>query len=62
MSKYFLEVGTTEGGHDFYNQDMGTSQTATATGLPRTGITVHTRLWSLIAGNWYHYDYTYISR
>jgi hypothetical protein len=58
VSQYWLEVGLTEGMHDFYNQGL-TSLSATVSGLPTNGSTVYVRLWSMINGAWQHNDYIY---
>jgi hypothetical protein len=58
VSQYFLEVGSTEGMHEFFNQAV-TSLSATVTGLPTNGGRVWVRLWSMINGAWQWNDYTY---
>ena len=59
VSQYWLYVGTTQGGNQLYDQDRGTNQSATVTGLPTNGSTIHVRLWSKIGSNWPYNDYTY---
>ena len=59
VSQYWLYVGTTQGGNQLYDQDRGTNLSATVTGLPTNGSTIHVRLWSKIGANWPYVDYTY---
>ena len=59
VSQYWLYVGTTQGGNQLYDQDWGTNRSATVTGLPTNGRTIHVRLWSKIGANWPFVDYTY---
>jgi hypothetical protein len=59
VSKYRLSVGTVAGGTDLSDQIVGTSLSATVTGLPTSGSTLYLRLWSLIGGTWQFNDYTY---
>ena len=58
VSQYFLEVGSTEGLHEYFNQGL-TSLSATVSGLPTNGSRVWVRLWSMINGAWQWNDYTY---
>jgi hypothetical protein len=62
VSQYYLWVGTTDGGNDLVNRDAGTSLSATVTGLPTDGRTLHARMWSLIGGTWQSYAYTHTAR
>jgi len=59
VSQYWLYVGPTQGGNQLHDQDRGTNQSATVTGLPTNGSTIHVRLWSKIGANWPYVDYTY---
>ena len=59
VSQYWLSVGSTVGGTQFYDQDRGTSLSATVSGLPTNGSTVYVRLKSKIGTNWVNSDYTY---
>jgi hypothetical protein len=52
-------VGTTVGGQDLFNQNGGTSLSATVAGLPTNGSRLYVRLYSLISGTWLSNDYTY---
>lgn len=58
VAQYWLYVGSTPGGADFYDQDRGLSLSATVTGLPSDGRTLYVRLWWL-RGDWEFADYTY---
>jgi hypothetical protein len=59
VSEYWLEVGTTPGGNQIYNQSQGTNLSVTVSGLPTNGSTVYVRLWSRINGAWQFNDYAY---
>jgi hypothetical protein len=59
VTDYWLAVGTTVGGANLFNQDRGTSLSATVAGLPTNGSTLYVRLFSLINGLWQYNDYTY---
>ena len=60
VSSYWLYVGTSPGGSNLFNQDVGTSLTATVGGLPTDGRTIYVRLWWLASGaSWAAADYTY---
>jgi len=59
VSDYWLEIGTTVGTTNVYNQDRGMNLSATVTGLPTNGSALYARLWSLIGGTWVYNDYTY---
>src|SRR5206468_12340458 len=52
VTDYWLSVGTTAGGTQLYNQDQGTSLSATVSGLPSDGSPVYVRLGSMIGGSW----------
>jgi hypothetical protein len=59
VSEYWVYVGTTKGGATLYNKQMGTSLSATVSGLPRDGRTIYLRLWSRIDGAWQYKDYSF---
>ncbi len=59
VSRYYLFVGTWAGGNTLYSGDMGTSQTATVTGLPSDASPIYVRLWSYIDTGWQYNDYAY---
>ena len=58
VTQYWLQVGATAGGHEYYNASTGTALSATAP-VPVNGQTIYVRLWSLIASSWQFNDYTY---
>jgi hypothetical protein len=60
-TQYWIYVGNAVGNYTYFNQNLGTSLSVTATGLPTNGSTVYVRLWSLIGGAWQWNDYTYIA-
>jgi hypothetical protein len=60
VSEYWLDVGATAGGKNLFGQSLGSSLTATVTGLPTDGRTIYVRLWSKL-GSWEYKDYTYIA-
>lgn len=59
VTRYFLFVGRWQGGNTLFSQDMGTSLSATVTGLPSDGSTVYVRLWSYMQGSWQFNDYVF---
>ncbi len=59
VTAYWLYVGTTAGSNNLFDLSLGTSLSATATGLPTNGSTVYVRLWWLLSGSWRFADYTY---
>ena len=58
VTQYWLYVGSTPGGFNFYNASIGTALSAT-TLVPVDGRTIYVRLWSLTEGLWQFTDYTY---
>jgi len=58
ISTYWLSAGTSVGATNLFDRSVGTSLTATMTGLPTGGGTIYVRLWWL-AGAWGYADYTY---
>ncbi len=59
VTRYFLFVGRWQGGNTLFSQDMGTSLSATVSGLPSDGSTIYVRLWSYIQGAWQFNDYVF---
>jgi glutamine cyclotransferase len=59
VTRYWLYVGSTQGGNDLYNQDRGSSLAATVAGLPSDGRTLYARLWWMEGGGWEFADFTY---
>jgi FtsP/CotA-like multicopper oxidase with cupredoxin domain len=60
-SQYQVWAGSTVGGFDYGSSGLvsGTSASATLTGLPVNGSTIHIRLWSLLGSGWVFSDYSY---
>lgn len=59
VSRYYLMAGLWKGGNTLFNQDLGTSQSATVNGLPSDGRRVFVRLFSYIDSAWQYNDYEY---
>lgn len=51
-TEYWLEIGSSAGGHEYFNQSTGTSVSVTVNSLPTNGGTVFVRLWSKVGGTW----------
>jgi hypothetical protein len=59
-SAYWLDVGGTPGGNNYYSSgNLGSALTTTAYGLPTDGSTIYATLYSLIGGEWYGNTYNY---
>jgi subtilisin-like proprotein convertase family protein len=58
VSEVYLEVGTTPGGTQFFDDTQLTNTSRTLTGLPTSGV-IYVRLWSKIGGVWHWIDYHY---
>ena len=59
-SAYWLTVGSTAGGDDYYSSgNLGNVLTTTVNGLPTNGSPVYVTLYSLIVGVWAPNTYTY---
>ena len=61
VTRYYLMVGLWKGGNTLFNQDMGASQSAVATGLPVDGSRIFVRLFSYIGSAWQYNDYEYMA-
>jgi hypothetical protein len=59
VTRYWLFAGLWTGGNTLYSADQGSTLSATVTGLPGSGQTIHIRLWSYIGGTWQSSDATY---
>jgi serine protease len=58
-TQYDLWLGTTGvGSNNLFNSGSLTSTSVSVTGLPANGVTIYTRLWSMISGVWQFTDYT----
>ena len=63
VSAYWLDVGSTAGGNNFFaNGGYGSILSATVAGLPTDGSTVYVTLWSLIGGSWQYNEYSYTAK
>src|SRR5262249_22065027 len=51
VSQYWLQVGTTPGGHDLYTQSAGTNLSAIVNGLAGDRSTLDVRLWWLLGSS-----------
>jgi hypothetical protein len=58
VTEVYLEVGTTPGGTQFFDDTQGTNTSRALNGLPTTGV-IYVRLWSKIGGVWQWIDYHY---
>ena len=59
-SAYWLDVGSTAGGNQYYQSgNLGNVLTTTVNGLPTDGSTVYVTLYSLMSGGWQGNAYTY---
>jgi uncharacterized repeat protein (TIGR01451 family) len=58
-SGYWLEVGTSVGGHQTSAGAQITGLSTTVTGIPTNSSTVYVRLWTLSGGTWVYNDYSY---
>jgi hypothetical protein len=62
-SAYWLDVGGTAGGNNYYSSgNLGNVLTTTASGLPTDGSTIYVTLYSLISGVWSGNAYTYTAQ
>ncbi len=61
-SAYWLVVGSTAGGDDYYSSgNLGDVLTATVNGLPANGSTIYVTLFSDVGGQWLNNAYAYVS-
>ena len=59
---YWLDIGSTAGGNQYYQSgNLGTQLTTTVNTLPADGSTIYATLYSLVGGTWYNNQYTYTS-
>ena len=59
-SAYWLDVGSSPGGNQYYQSgNLGNVTTTTVNGLPTDGSTVYVTLYSLVGGQWLSNQYTY---
>ena len=59
---YWLDVGSSPGGNQYYQSgNLGTQTSTTVYSLPADGSQIYVTLWSLLGGSWYNNQYTYTS-
>ena len=59
-SAYWLDVGSTQGGNQYYQSgNLGNVLTTTVNNLPTDGSPVYVTLWSYVGGSWMNNQYTY---
>jgi len=58
-SSYMLQIGSTVGGWDIYNNSLGAALSADVSGLPTNGSTVYVRFSYFPGGSWVSINYTY---
>ncbi len=57
---YWIDVGSTAGGHDIYSSgNLGNVLSTTVSGLPTNGSTIYVTLYSMVGGVWVSNAYTY---
>ncbi|MFC1706114.1 Calx-beta domain-containing protein [Planctomycetota bacterium] len=59
--KYWLYVGSSAGGANFLDQDMGSATNTTVTGLPTDGSDIYVTLYSKIGASWPTTDYAFVA-
>lgn len=57
--QYWLSLGSTAGGSNYVSANMGLALSATVSGLPTDGSTLHVRLWTRTGVTWLYNDYSY---
>jgi serine protease len=60
-SQYQLNVGSSVGGTDLYNQSTGTNLSAAVSNLPTDGRILYVRLWYLSGTTWLSNDFVYFA-
>lgn len=58
-TQYKLDVSTSPGTGNLYNQTLGLNRSVTLKNMPLNGKPVYVRLWSMIGGAWQKRNYTY---
>jgi len=59
---YWLDVGSSPGGNQYYQSgNLGTQLTTTVYTLPADGSQIYVTLWSYVGGQWYYNEYSYTS-
>ncbi|MEI8309144.1 MAG: hypothetical protein WCH98_00150, partial [Verrucomicrobiota bacterium] len=57
--EYWLSVGSTPAGTNYFYASTGSALRQTVTGLPTNGSPIYVRLWTSLASGWVYTDYTY---
>ncbi len=57
--QYQLDIGSSQGGTDYYSQSQGTGLETTVSGLPTDGSTLYVRLWTVWGQQWNYTDFEY---
>jgi len=61
-TSYWLDVGSTPGGNNYYQSgNLGNVLATAVNTLPADGSQIYVTLWSLVDGQWYYNEYNYIS-
>ena len=61
-SNYWLDVGSTPGGNNYYQSGpLGNVLTTTVNSLPADGSQIYVTLWTYVGGQWLNNQYTYTS-
>ncbi|MGB8890298.1 MAG: Ig-like domain repeat protein [Candidatus Korobacteraceae bacterium] len=61
-TSYWLDVGSTVGGNDYYQSgNLGNVLTTTVYSLPANNTTIYVTLYSYVGGQWLYNQYTYTS-
>ncbi|MGA8428573.1 MAG: protease pro-enzyme activation domain-containing protein [Candidatus Sulfotelmatobacter sp.] len=61
-SGYWIDIGSTAGGHDIYSSgNLGNMLTTTVSGLPTDGSQIYVTLYTLIGSTWSGNAYTYFA-
>ena len=61
-SGYWIDIGSTVGGHDIYSSgNLGNVLTTTVSGLPTDGSQIYVTLYTLIGSTWSGNAYTYFA-
>jgi hypothetical protein len=59
LSQYHLQVGSTVGGTNYFNSNVGGSRSQQVCSLPVTGVAVYVRLYTNTGSSWEYNDYSY---
>jgi Pro-kumamolisin, activation domain len=56
---YYVDIGSTSGGNNYYSQNQGTNTSVTVSGLPTDGSQVYVTLYTQFNSIWYKNIYSY---